>query len=94
MLPRRKSATADAFTMTIGTAVFDKRAGAGRALQHHLAELARDLGYRREAVVPVGTLAGLQVEAHAVHCSSGIELTVRFKGRPLHLRGAAGRLPA
>ena len=54
-LPRRRPTTADAFTMTVGTAVFDKRAGAGGALQHRLAALARDLGYQRHragAAVP------------------------------------------
>lgn len=82
VLPRRRSTSADAFTMTVGTAVFDKRAGAGRGLQQRLAELARDLGYQREVVVPIGALAGLAIEAVATRRSSGIELTVRCTDVP------------
>lgn len=82
VLPRRRSTSADAFTMTVGTAVFDKRADAGRGLQHRLAELTRDIGYQREVIAPIGTLAGLPIEAVATRRSSGIELTVRCEGVP------------
>jgi len=82
VLPRRRSTSADAFTMTVGTAVFDKRAGAGRGLQQRLAELARDLGYQREVITPIGALAGLSIEAVATRRSSGIELTVRCTDVP------------
>lgn len=82
VLPRRHPTTADAFTMTVGAAVFDKRAAAGRALQQRLAGLARDLGYQREAVVPIGTLGGLPIEAVGARSTSGIELVLRCPGVP------------
>jgi hypothetical protein len=82
VLPRRRPTTADSFTMTVGTAVFDKRAVAGSALQHRLAALARDLGYQREAVVPIGVLGGLPIEAIATRTSAGINLVVRCLGVP------------
>jgi hypothetical protein len=75
---RRRSPTAgDAFRMYVGAAVFDKRPGVGEALRQRLAALARDLGHQRETVVPIGTLAGLPIEACATRRSSGIDLTVR-----------------
>ncbi len=82
VLPRRRSTSADAFTMTVGTAVFDKRANAGRGLQQRPAELARDLGYQREVIAPIGMLAGLPIEAVATRRSSGIELTLRCTDVP------------
>ena len=82
VLPRRRSTSADAFTMTVGSAVFDKRSGAGRGLQLRLAELAREVGYQREVAAPIGTLAGLPLEAVATRRSSGIELTVRCTDVP------------
>jgi hypothetical protein len=77
VLPRRQPTTADAFTVTIGAATFDKRAGAGRALQQRLAALTRDLGYQRDAMVPIGRLGGPPVEATATRRSTGIDVTMR-----------------
>ena len=68
--------------MTVGAAVYDKRTTAGRALQHRLAVLARDLGHQRETVAPLGTLAGLAVEASAAQRTTGVELTLRCHGVP------------
>ena len=81
-LPQRQPTTADAFTMTIGVATFDKRADAGRALQQRLAALTRDLGYQRDATVPIGRLGGLPVEATATRRSTGIDVTVRCTDVP------------
>ena len=82
VLPQRQPTTADAFTMTIGAATFDKRAGAGRALQQRLAALTRDLGYQRDATVPIGRLGGLPVEATATRRSTGIDVTLRCTDVP------------
>lgn len=81
-LPQRVPTSADAFRMTVGTAVYDKRPGAGQALQATLAALARDLGYQREVTVPAGSLGGLPVEALAARRTTGIELTLRCQGVP------------
>lgn len=82
ILPQRRPTSAGSFTMTVGTATYDKRGEAGHALRRRLAELARELGYQREAVGPVGTLAGLALEAHALRRSSGIVLTLRCRDVP------------
>jgi N12 class adenine-specific DNA methylase/predicted RNA methylase len=82
VIPRRRPTAGDAFQMTVGTAAYDKRADAGRALQHQLAALARDLGYQREVVAPVGSLGGLSLEAAATRRTTGIELSVRCDGVP------------
>jgi N12 class adenine-specific DNA methylase len=82
VLPHRKPTAGDAFRMSMGAAVFNKRTGAGQAIQHRLAALTRDLGYQREAVEPIGTLGGLQVEACASRRSTGVAVTLRCPGIP------------
>jgi hypothetical protein len=82
VLSKRRPTSADAFTMTVGTATYDKRNDAGHALQRSLAALARALGYQRETIVPVGTLAGLSLEAHAIRRASGIELILQCHDVP------------
>ncbi|WAX58516.1 hypothetical protein M6B22_07060 [Jatrophihabitans cynanchi] len=82
VLPQRRPTSADAFTMTVGAATYDKRSDASHALRRSLAELARDLGYQREAVVSIGSLAGLALEAHALRRTSGVVLAVRCRGVP------------
>ena len=81
-LAHRTPTTGDAFRMTVGAAVYDKRTTAGQALQHRLAVLARDLGHQRETVAPIGTLAGLAVEGSAARRTTGVELTLRCRGVP------------
>jgi N12 class adenine-specific DNA methylase len=80
-LHNRTPTVGDTFRMSVGAAVFEKRPGAGQAIQHRLVALARDVGYQRD-VVPIGTLGGLPVEACATRRSTGVDLTLRCQGVP------------
>lgn len=82
VLPIRQDTSGDAFRMRTGAGVFDKRVDAARAVQGVLAGLTRELGYQREATVPVGQLGGLAVEATAIRRTTGIELTLRCTNVP------------